>query len=264
MRNPAGGTLRRRERRRRRGGMGTAALAAATAGMAEGPASPLILLVEDERRLAQILEENLRRAGYGVAVASTGPEGVAAMERVVPALVVLDIMLPRLDGFAVCEAIRTRSQVPVLMLTSKDTEEDKLRGFAVGADDYLTKPFSHKEFLARVRALLRRQHGEETADILRVGDLDVDIRGRTIRKGGELVVLSVREFDLFLYLLRRRGQVVTREELLSEVWGYEYLGDSGRAVDVTVWRLRNKIEDNPREPQYIIVRRGLGYLFSGS
>lgn len=230
-------------------------------GMGESAGVPLVLIVEDERRLAQILEENLRREGYGVAVAASGPDGVAALESVLPSLVVLDIMLPQLDGFAVCEAIRTRSQVPVLMLTAKDTEEDKLHGFAVGADDYLTKPFSHKEFLARVRALLRRQHVDEPADVVRVGDLEVDIPGRSVRKRGEPVVLSVREFDLFLYLLRRRGQVVTRDQLLSEVWGYEYLGDSGRAVDVTVWRLRNKIEDNPREPQYIIVRRGSGYLF---
>jgi two-component system response regulator VicR len=222
---------------------------------------PVILIVEDEKNLAQILEEGLRRAGYGVARASTGPEGVAALDRVTPALVVLDIMLPQLDGFAVCENIRTRSQVPVLMLTAKDTEEDKLHGFAVGADDYLTKPFSHKEFIARVRALLRRQYGEDGADMVRVGDLEVDIKGRTVRKHGAPILLSVREFDLLLYLLRRRGTAVTREQLLSDVWGYEYVGDSGRAVDVTVWRLRSKIEDNPREPQYIIVRRGLGYLF---
>ena len=229
--------------------------------MPQSEDGPVILIVEDEKSLANILEEGLRRAGYGVALAATGPEGLAALDPVTPALVVLDVMLPQLDGFAVCEQIRTRSQVPVLMLTAKDTEEDKLRGFAVGADDYLTKPFSHKEFLARVRALLRRQYGEDGPDAMKVGDLEVDVKGRAVRKRGEPIPLSVREFDLLLYLLRRRGTVVTREQLLAEVWGYEYLGDSGRSVDVTVWRLRSKIEDNPHEPQYIVVRRGLGYLF---
>lgn len=222
---------------------------------------PSILVVEDEKPLAHILRENLRREGYVVDLAFTGPDGVAALERMTPALVILDVMLPKLDGFGVCEAIRTVSQVPVLMLTAKDTEEDKLRGFEVGADDYLTKPFSHRELLARVRALLRRQGTEGGADAVRVGDLEVDVRARAVRRRGEPVLLSVREFDLLVYLLQRRGTLVTREQLLADVWGYDYLGDSGRAVDVTVWRLRSKIEDNPREPQYILARRGLGYLF---
>jgi two-component system response regulator VicR len=146
------------------------------------------------------------------------------------------------------------------MLTARDAEEDKLRGFEVGADDYLTKPFSIPELLARVRALLRRSPpvGEGA---LRDGALDLDVSGRLLRKGGEVVDLSVREFDLLEYLMRRPGQLISREQLLSEVWGYDYLGDSARTVDVTVWRLRSKIEDNPREPAYVLSRRGVGYLF---
>ena len=221
---------------------------------------PALLVVEDEKPLADILRQNLERAGYAVDIAYAGPDAVAALHGSAPALVILDIMLPKLDGYAVCEAIRERSSVPVLMLTAKDSEEDKLRGFEVGADDYLTKPFSIRELLARVRALLRRvpADGDEA---LRAHDLEVDIPARRVRKRGADVDLSVREFDLLLFLMRHPGQLFSREQLLSEVWGYEYLGDSARTVDVTVWRLRNKIEDDPREPQCILARRGVGYLF---
>jgi two-component system response regulator VicR len=227
----------------------------------DGSASaPLVLIVEDERPLADILRQNLERAGYEVAVAYAGPEAIAAFSARTPALVVLDIMLPKLDGFAVCEAIRARSNVAVLILTAKDAEEDKLRGFEVGADDYLTKPFSVRELLARVKALLRRAPADD-GEVLRNEDLEVDPRARTCRKAGHAIDLSVREFDLLTFLMRRPGQLFSREHLLTEVWGYEYLGDSARTVDVTVWRLRNKVEDDPREPRYILSRRGAGYLF---
>ncbi len=222
------------------------------------PAS--VLVVDDEKPLAAILRETLEREGYTVTVAYNGPDAVAAVDAHAPSLVILDVMLPSLDGFEVCETLRGRSDVPILMLTAKDTEEDKLRGFELGADDYLTKPFSVRELLARVRALLRRvPSGPE--DQLRCADLDVDPQARRVTKGGLVVDLSVREFDLLLFFMRHRGQLFTREQLLSEVWGYEFVGDSARTVDVTVWRLRSKVEDDPRNPQYIQSRRGVGYLF---
>lgn len=230
-------------------------------GMRDGSCTaPAIFVVEDEKRLAAILQESLERQGYGVDLLYNGLDAVDAVVSGNPALIILDLMLPKLDGFGVCARIRAHSPVPILMLTARDAEEDKLRGFEVGADDYLTKPFSIPELLARVRALLRRSPpvGEAT---LRDGALELDVAGRLLRKGGEVVDLSVREFDLLEYLMRRPGQLISREQLLSEVWGYDYLGDSARTVDVTVWRLRSKIEDNPRDPAYVLSRRGVGYLF---
>jgi len=224
------------------------------------PAGPALLIVEDERPLADILRINLEREGYAVGVAHAGPEAMAQVAGQVPALVILDVMLPKIDGFTVCAAIRARSNVPVLMLTAKDAEEDKLRGFEAGADDYLTKPFSMRELLARVRALLRRAPADG-GESLRVEGLELDPQGRTVHRAGAPVELSVREFDLLAFLMRRPGQLFSREQLLSEVWGYDYVGDSARTVDVTVWRLRSKIEDDPREPHYILSRRGAGYLF---
>lgn len=223
--------------------------------------APSVFIVDDERRLASILKENLEREGYVVGMAHNGADAVAALEEQHPSLVILDVMLPNLDGFAVCERIRTRSQVPILMLTAREAEEDMLRGFELGADDYLTKPFRTRELLARVRALLRRAPAAGDQAALGDGDLALDPQARLVHKAGAPVDLSVREFDLLEYLMRRPGQLVTREQLLSDVWGYEFLGDSARTVDVTVWRLRSKIEDNPREPEYIQSRRGLGYLF---
>jgi two-component system response regulator VicR len=229
--------------------------------MAATHQGPALLIVEDERPLAEILRENLEREGYGVATAESGAEAVAALARSGASLVILDIMLPKLDGFAVCEAIRARSNVPVLMLTAKDTEEDKLRGFEVGADDYLTKPFSARELHARVRALLRRAGAGDAPEVLRADDLVVDTRARSVQRAGHALDLSVREFDLLVFLMRRPGQLFSREQLLSEVWGYDYLGDSARTVDVTIWRLRSKIEPDGGEPRYILSRRGMGYLF---
>lgn len=219
-----------------------------------------VLIVDDEKPLADILRENLGREGYRVSVASNGDDAVAAVSATAPSLIILDVMLPKLDGFAVCEAIRGLSNVPILMLTAKDTEEDKLHGFALGADDYLTKPFSVKELLARVRALLRRAAAEADAT-LKVGDLVLDPQARLVTNAGVPVDLSVREFDLLVHLMRHPGVLFTREQLLSDVWGYEFMGDSARTVDVTVWRLRSKIEADPREPLYIQSRRGVGYLF---
>ncbi len=226
--------------------------------------APTVLIVEDERRIADILRMSLCRAGFAAEVAVAGGEAVALMRACRPALVILDVMLPQMDGFAVAEAMRAHSDVPILMLTAKGAEEDKLRGFEVGADDYLTKPFSMAELLARVRALLRRRPlapAGEAVPVLRAGDIVIEPQSRAARKAGQPVDLSLREFDLLLYLMSRPGQLISRERLLTDVWGYEYFGDSARTVDVTVWRLRNKIEDNPREPVYILSRRGVGYFF---
>lgn len=226
-----------------------------------------ILVVEDERRIADIICVNLERAGFRAVAAYTGRAALAGMRGAVPpALVILDIMLPQMDGFEVAEAMRTGSDVPILMLTAKGTEEDKLRGFEVGADDYLTKPFSMAELLARVRALLRRRPvavppTDQPPSPLRVGDVELDAQGRSVRRAGAEVELSLREFDLLHYLMTRPGQLVTRDQLLQDVWGYDFFGDSARTVDVTVWRLRNKLEDNPRDPRYILSKRGIGYFF---
>ncbi len=226
-----------------------------------GGAGDTILVVDDERSLVSILRENLQRAGYQVLVAYDGQEAQGAFREQDFDLVILDVMLPRLDGFSLCEALRGRSQAPVLMLTAKGTEDDKLRGFEVGVDDYLTKPFSMAELLARVRALLRRQGRATDGGALEAGGIVLDPASREVRRDGELLQLSVREFDLLCYLMQRPGQLVTREALLGEVWGYDFVGDSSRTVDVTVWRLRNKIEDDPRDPKFILSRRGIGYMF---
>ncbi len=221
-----------------------------------------VLIVDDEKHLVDILRQTLERVGYAVTVAYDGLQATEAMEQTPYQLIVLDVMLPHMDGFAVCESLRSRSNVPVLMLTAKGTEEDKLRGFEVGADDYLTKPFSMAELLARVRALLRRQSRSDATAVLDKGRIRLDAARREVRRDGELVPLSVREFDLLYYLMQRPGQLVDRETLLGEVWGYEYVGDSSRTVDVTVWRLRNKVEDDPQKPVYILSKRGVGYMFA--
>jgi two-component system response regulator VicR len=226
--------------------------------------SERILVVDDERPIADILRWNLERAGYEVAVAHSGAEALRQAEAFEPALIVLDIMLPEGDGFRVCREIRRRSSVPVLMLTAKDGEEDKVRGLELGADDYVTKPFSPRELLARVRAILRRAAADEPGtrpEVLRCGELVLDPTAHVASKRGLPLDLTVREFALLQYLMERPEQVVTRERLLTDVWGYDYFGDM-RTVDVTVRRLREKVEDDPSQPRYILTRRGLGYLLA--
>ncbi|MBX6350528.1 MAG: response regulator transcription factor [Clostridia bacterium] len=216
-----------------------------------------ILVVDDERPIADILRYNLEREGYEVTVAQTGQEALEKFERDRPALVVLDIMLPQLDGFAVCRRVRERSAVPIIMLTARDSEDEKVRGLELGADDYVTKPFSPRELLARVRAILRRAPAED-AEVIACGEIELDLANYIVRKRGRPIELTVREFELLRHLLQHRGRVFTREQLLREVWGYEYLGDI-RTVDVSVRRLREKIEDEPSEPRYVLTRRGVGY-----
>jgi len=220
-----------------------------------------ILVVDDELPIADILKFSLEKEGYDVVLAHDGQEAVdkAASEK--PDLILLDIMLPKKDGFTVCKEIRTFSMVPIIMLTARDTEIDKVLGLEIGADDYVTKPFSSRELMARVKAHLRRQQPEvkgEQKPKYTVGDLVIDTGTYDVRKNGDNLDLTHREFELLVHMIKHRGTVLTREQLLQEVWGYDYFGDV-RTVDVTIRRLREKIEDDPSNPEYIITRRGVGY-----
>jgi len=226
-----------------------------------------ILVVDDEKPIADILKYNLEREGYEVVTAFDGEEALRKATSEAPALVVLDIMLPKKDGLTVCRELRSKSQVPIIMLTAKDEEVDKVIGLELGADDYVTKPFSPRELLARVKAILRRMQKAADAqkdpeDQLQFGDLILDLAAYEVRRDDQAVELTHREFELLKFLAQNPGQVFSREALLENVWGYEYYGDI-RTVDVTVRRLREKIEPEPSSPQYLMTRRGVGYLFRG-
>ncbi len=222
-----------------------------------------ILVVDDEKPIADIIKYSLEQEGFSVLVAYDGVEALrlALLER--PDLIVLDIMLPEKDGFTVCREIRKDLTVPILMLTAKDTEMDKVLGLELGADDYVTKPFSTRELIARVRAIFRRMKEEKSSsqeEVLRCGDIEVDQGKVEVRKGNRVMELTYREFALLAYLIQNAGYVISRKKLLSQVWGYDYYGDE-RTVDVTVRRLREKIEDDPGNPVYIRTKRGIGYYF---
>lgn len=226
--------------------------------------SQLILVVEDEKPIADIVKYNLEKAGYKVELAYDGREALEKAFRIQPDLILLDVMLPKLDGFAVCKHLRTSLNVPILMVTAKATETDKINGLELGADDYITKPFSPRELLARVKAALRRvtdfSTDKEQSNSLQIFDLEIDFANHSIVKRGEPIDLTVREYELLKYLALSPGTVFERENLLKEVWGYEYFGHV-RTVDVTVRRLREKIEDDPSQPTYVLMRRGVGYYF---
>ncbi|GMB09783.1 two-component system response regulator VicR [Thermolongibacillus altinsuensis] len=224
-----------------------------------------ILVVDDEKPIADILQFNLKKEGYEVFCAYDGVEALQKVEEIHPDLILLDIMLPQKDGMEVCREIRKKYDMPIIMLTAKDSEIDKVLGLELGADDYVTKPFSTRELLARVRANLRRhqqkidneQANKEMSEI-KIGSLVIHPDAYTVSKRGEKIELTHREFELLHYLAKHIGQVMTREHLLQTVWGYDYFGDV-RTVDVTVRRLREKIEDNPSHPAWIVTRRGVGY-----
>jgi two-component system response regulator VicR len=236
-----------------------------------------ILVVDDEQPIADILKFNLEKEGYQVICAFDGGEAVRLAFEEQPDLILLDLMLPVKDGMDVCREVRTRLQTPIIMLTAKDTELDKVLGLELGADDYVTKPFSTRELLARVKAHLRRQKAEapllaagggiagsssgmaEEKQGLRIFNLFIDTDMYVVYKDNEPLDLTHREYELVYYLARNSGKVMTREHLLQAVWGFEYFGDV-RTVDVTIRRLREKIEDDPSHPEYILTRRGLGYL----
>ncbi|CDQ18438.1 two-component system, OmpR family, response regulator VicR [Halobacillus karajensis] len=222
-----------------------------------------ILVVDDEKPIADILKFNLEKEGYEVVCAYDGDEAIAKADEENPELILLDIMLPNKDGNEVCREVRKRHNMPIIMLTAKDAEIDKVLGLEMGADDYVTKPFSNRELIARVKANLRRQQQEpedkaqQTKDI-EIGRLAIHPDAYTVTRDGNYIELTHREFELLHYLARHIGQVMTREHLLETVWGYDYYGDV-RTVDVTVRRLREKIEENPSNPMWIVTRRGVGY-----
>ena len=225
-----------------------------------------ILVVEDEQLIAEMIQFNLEKQGYEVHVAPDGIIAVQKVEQVKPNLILLDIMLPGLNGFEVCRQVRKNHNTPIIMLTAKETESDKVQGLNLGADDYITKPFSPQELLARVNAQLRRANVLNVQELqnvnqLNFGKLKIDIEKYEVYKNDNLIALTIREFELLSFLAKNADKVYSRSDLLHEVWGYkEFFGDD-RTVDVTVRRLREKIEDIPSAPQYIITKRGVGYYF---
>jgi DNA-binding response OmpR family regulator len=222
-----------------------------------------ILLVEDEAILADTLRYNLEHEGYNVLVASDGYQALELARQKQPDLLLLDVMLPRLDGFSVCRILRGESDVPIIMLTARQDEVDRIAGLEIGADDYVVKPFSLGELLARVRVHLRRGRRIEEAvqrEVLQAADLKVDTGSRRVWRGSQETGLSAKEFDLLVCLMRNRGLALSRDLLLERVWGYDFLGDS-RTVDVHVRWLREKIEPDPSQPVFIHTVRGTGYRF---
>ncbi|OGO51839.1 MAG: DNA-binding response regulator [Chloroflexi bacterium RBG_16_68_14] len=223
-----------------------------------------ILVVDDEPTLVATLKYNLERDGFQVVTAEDGESALDLARSHRPDLVLLDLMLPGLDGFQVCRILRREMQAPILMLTAKGDEIDKVVGLELGADDYVTKPFSMRELLARVRALLRRAdiRPEGEREVLTSGDLSVDLAKREATRSAQAVPLKPKEFELLAFFMRNRQRAFTREQLLNQIWGYDYAGDT-RTVDVHVSWLRQKIEDQPQKPARIVTVRGLGYRFDG-
>ena len=227
-----------------------------------------ILIVDDEKPISDIIKFNLAKEGYETVTAFDGREAITKFEEEEPDLIILDLMLPELDGLEVAKEVRKTSHIPIIMLSAKDSEFDKVIGLEIGADDYVTKPFSNRELLARVKAHLRRTENIETAvaeenasasnSEITIGDLKILPDAFVAQKRGEDIELTHREFELLHHLATHMGQVMTREYLLETVWGYDYFGDV-RTVDVTIRRLREKIEDTPSRPEYILTRRGVGY-----
>ncbi|SET15674.1 two-component system, OmpR family, response regulator VicR [Salinibacillus kushneri] len=225
--------------------------------------SQKVVVVDDEKPIADILQFNLEKEGYSVVCAYDGDEAIQIINEEKPDLVLLDIMLPNKDGMEVCREIRKHLSMPIIMLTAKDSEIDKVLGLELGADDYVTKPFSNRELIARVKANLRRHKQGDEQQVgehqnIQIGKLVIHPDAYTVTRDGEQIELTHREFELLYYLARHIGQVMTREHLLETVWGYDYYGDV-RTVDVTVRRLREKIEENPSSPMWIVTRRGVGY-----
>lgn len=221
-----------------------------------------ILIVEDDETLLQTLAYNLDKEGYTTYVAGNGVAGLDMARAHLPDLVVLDVMLPELDGLSVCRILRREMEIPIIMLTARSSEVDKIIGLDSGADDYITKPFSLGEFLARVRAALRRQPKPATPKNLESGDLSLDMESRKVFKSDKQLDLSYKEFDLLAEFMRNPGMVLSRDLLLTKVWGYDYYGES-RTVDVHIRWLREKIEDNPSKPKRITTIRSVGYRFEG-
>jgi two-component system, OmpR family, response regulator RegX3 len=220
-----------------------------------------VLVVEDEESFSDALSYMLRREGFDAVVAGTGPDALAEFDRGGADMVLLDLMLPGLSGTEVCRALRSRSTVPIIMLTAKDSEIDKVVGLELGADDYVTKPYSARELVARIRAVLRRrvEGAEPPAEgVLAAGPVRMDVERHVVSVDGETVALPLKEFDLLEFLLRNAGRVLTRGQLIDRVWGSDYVGDT-KTLDVHVKRLRAKLEPDPANPKYLLTVRGLGY-----
>ena len=224
-----------------------------------------ILIVEDDRNLLDTIKYNLHKEGYEVATAADGAQALEIARREKPDLIILDVMLPEVSGLEVCRILRREMTTPILMLTARVEETDKIVGLEIGADDYMTKPFSLRELIARVRAMLRRAKMAETqpgvkGDLLTIGDIKIDIARHQTSKGATILELTPKEFDLLTFLARNKGFVFSRNQLLEKVWGYDFTGDT-RTVDVHVRWLRQKIETDPSNPRYLITVRGTGYKF---
>ncbi|RNL84030.1 response regulator transcription factor [Halostreptopolyspora alba] len=221
-----------------------------------------VLVVEDEESYSDALSYMLRKEGFEVAVATTGTEALEIYDRTGADLVLLDLMLPGLPGTEVCRTLRQKSNVPVIMLTAKDSEIDKVVGLELGADDYVTKPFSSRELVARIRAVMRRRSEDEALlpTALEAGPVRMDVERHVVTVRGEHVQLPLKEFELLEVLLRNAGRVLTRMQLIDRVWGADYVGDT-KTLDVHVKRLRAKIETDPGNPEFIVTVRGLGYKF---
>jgi DNA-binding response OmpR family regulator len=228
-----------------------------------------VLVIEDEENLVEALRFNLEREGYRVYAAQDGAQGLDTARQASPDLIILDIMLPTLDGFEICRILRRETDVPILILTAKGEEIDRVVGLELGADDYVTKPFSMREILARVRGMLRRSRvaseastGAGVRQLLKVGDLEIDLNSHIARLKEEPLNLKPREFDLLALLVANKGRAFTRDQILERVWGHDYIGES-RTVDVHIRWLREKIQSYPNSPQRIITIRGVGYRLEG-
>lgn len=226
-----------------------------------------VLIVDDEKNIVDIIAFNLKKEGYQVITASDGEEGVRKTFEENPDLILLDIMMPKMDGYEACRKIREKKHTPIIMLTARAEEVDKVLGLEMGADDYVTKPFGVRELMARVKANLRKVAALQEAagtvvdeNASPYGKLSLNLDRYEVKKDGKTIDLTLREFELLKFLAQQKGQVFSRETLLEKVWGYEYFGDV-RTVDVTVRRLREKIEDDPGKPTYILTKRGVGYYF---
>jgi len=225
-----------------------------------------VLIVEDEESLADPLAFLLRKEGFEATVVGDGPSALAEFDRAGADIVLLDLMLPGMTGTDVCKQLRARSSVPVIMVTARDSEIDKVVGLELGADDYVTKPYSARELIARIRAVLRR--GSETDDtsigdaVLEAGPVRMDVERHVVTVNGEQITLPLKEFDLLEYLMRNSGRVLTRGQLIDRVWGADYVGDT-KTLDVHVKRLRSKIESDPANPVHLVTVRGLGYKLEG-
>lgn len=229
--------------------------------------SKKILVIDDEKAIADIIKFNLKKEGYDVITANDGEEGITRVFTENPDLILLDIMMPKVDGYEVCKKVREKISTPIIMLTARAEEVDKVLGLELGADDYVTKPFGIRELIARVKANLRKydaisQKSQISNNIISFGKLVIDLNRYEVRKDEIVIDLTFREFELLKFLAQQKTQVFSREILLEKVWGYEYFGDV-RAVDVTIRRLREKIEDDPSKPSYILTKRGVGYYFNG-